>query len=284
MERGRASISVNLMDPDAENFLYKSLKVNSTHIKPRITQNCRWNLKDVIKVFLAYVILLFVGMPVIVRLFNTILNFNILSNVGQRSLILFISLFVNVAICSYVVYIVCVYYHQSITALGLSAANLLANIILGLKRYLIILPIIVFAGFVTNLISSYYWQTPEMQDVVRWVLEEKSFFILISLIFFGTVIAPMIEEILFRGFLQPALKNHLGGRYAIVVTASLFAAVHMDIFAFLQIFILGMLLGYLYEKTQTLAASIFVHILHNSLTLFFLLYFKYFFDGKVPVF
>lgn len=272
------------MGPDAEKFLYKSLKVNSTHIKPRVAQDYRWNLKDVIKVFLVYVVLLFVGMPVIVRLFSTILNFNILNNIGQRCLVLFISLFVNVAICSYVLYIVCVYYRQPITALGLSTVNFLANIKQGLKRYLIILPLIVLAGFVTNLISSYYGQTPEMQDVVRWVLDEKSFIVLISLIFFGIVIAPMIEEILFRGFLQPALKKLFGGRYAIVVTASLFAAVHMDIFAFLQIFILGILLGYLYEKTQTLVASIFVHILHNSLTLFFLLYFKYYFNGKVPAF
>ncbi|NUN24958.1 MAG: CPBP family intramembrane metalloprotease [Candidatus Jettenia caeni] len=123
-----------------------------------------------------------------------------------------------------------------------------------------------------------------MQDVVKWVLEEKSLFVIICLVFFGVIVAPILEEILFRGFLQSALKNTFGSRYALVISASLFAAVHMDVFAFLQIFILGILLGYLYEKTQTLAASIFVHILHNSLTLVFLLYFKYFLKGKVPVF
>ena len=227
---------------------------------------------------------MFVGMPVIVRFINTIFGFNILSSVGHRSLILFISLFINLLICSYVFYIVCIEYRQSITALGLSIVNLSGNIKQGIKRYVITLPLIILAGFIINLISSYYGQTPEMQDVVQWVLEEKSLFILVSLIFFGIIIAPIIEEIMFRGFLQPALKNSFGGRYAIAASASLFAAVHMDMFAFLQIFILGMLLGYLYEKTQTLAASVIVHILHNSLTLVFLLYFKYFLKGKVPVF
>ncbi|MFN3532924.1 MAG: lysostaphin resistance A-like protein [Candidatus Brocadia sp.] len=223
-------------------------------------------------------------MPIIVRFVNTLFDFDILSNVGPRSLILFISLFVNLLICAYVLYIVCIQYRQSITALGLSVENISDNIKQGIKRYLITLPLIILAGFVINLISSYYGQTPEMQDVVRWVLEEKSLFILVCLIVFGIVIAPLIEEIMFRGFLQPALKNSLGRRYAIVASASLFAAVHMDIFAFFQIFILGMLLGYLYEKTQTLVASVMVHILHNSLTLVFLLYFKYFLKGKVPVF
>lgn len=258
--------------------------MNSAQIKPRVALNCCWSIKDTIKVFLVYVILMFVGMPVIVRFLNTILGSNIINTVGLRSLILFISLFTNVLICFYVFYIVCIEYRQSITALGLSIANLPGNIKQGIKRYVITLPLIMFAGFVINLISSYYGQAPEMQDVVRWVLEEKSLFILASLIFFGIVVAPIIEEIMFRGFLQPALKNSFGGRYAIVVTASLFAAVHMDMFAFLQIFILGMLLGYLYEKTQTLIASIVVHILHNSLTLVFLLYFKYYLKGKVPVF
>ncbi|KXK30024.1 MAG: hypothetical protein UZ01_01808 [Candidatus Brocadia sinica] len=233
---------------------------------------------------MAYVILMFVGMPLIVRFINTLFGFNVLNNIAQRSLILFISLFVNVLICACVLYIVCIQYRQSITSLGLSAANLFVNIKQGIKRYLITLPLIMLAGFIINLISGYFGQNPEMQDVVRWVLEEKSLFVLVSLIFFGIVIAPVIEEIMFRGFLQPALKNFFGGRYAIVLSASLFAGVHMDIFAFFQIFILGMLLGYLYEKTQTLVASIIVHVLHNSLTLVFLLYFKYFLKGKVPVF
>lgn len=272
------------MDPDAEKFLYKLLSVNSTQIKHRAALNCPWNLKDAIKVFLAYMLLMLVGMPVIVRFINALFGYNVLNNITPRSLILFISLFVNLSICAYVLYIVCIQYHQSIAALGLSVTNLFSNIKQGIKRYLITLPLIMLAGFIINLISSYYGQNPEMQDVVRWVLEEKSLFILVSLIFFGIIIAPVIEEIMFRGFLQPALKNSFGRRYAVVVSASLFAAVHMDIFAFFQIFILGMLLGYLYEKTQTLIASIVVHVLHNSLTLVFLLYFKYFLKGKVPVF
>jgi membrane protease YdiL (CAAX protease family) len=258
--------------------------VNSARSKHNAAVNCRWNLKDAIKVFLAYVILMFVGMPLIARFISVLFGFNILSNVEHRSLILFISLFINLLICTYILFIVRVQYHQSVTVLGLSAVNLSANMKQGVKRYAITLPVIILAGFIINLISSYYGQTPEMQDVVRWVLEEKSLFILVSLIFFGIVIAPVIEEIMFRGFLQPALKNSIGSRYAIVVSASLFAAVHMDIFAFFQIFILGILLGYLYEKTQTLVAPVVVHILHNSLTLIFLLYFKYFLKGKVPVF
>lgn len=244
----------------------------------------RWNIKDAIKVFLAYLMLMFIGMPVIVQIIQVIFGYNALDNIGNRIVVLFFSFFINVSVCFYIFYIVGVEHHQPITALGLSLVHLSDNIKQGIKYYLIALPFIVFAGFIVNLISSYYNTAPDMQDVVKWMLEEKSLFVIICLVFFGIIVAPILEEILFRGFLQSALKNTFGSRYALVISASLFAVVHMDVFAFLQIFILGILLGYLYEKTQTLAASIFVHILHNSLTLIFLLYFKYFLKGKVPVF
>src|SRR3989337_2741617 len=281
---GRVFSFVNSMAPDTGKYLYKQLKVTSTQTRQRITLNCRWNIKDAIKVFLAYVILMFVGMPLIVQFVSAIFGHNFLSNIGPRNVVLFVTLFINLSVCSYVFYIVHVECHQSITALGLSLVNVSNNIKQGIKKYLVTLPFIILAGFVINLISSYYGINPEMQDVVQWVLEEKSLFILMSLVFFGIIIAPLIEEIIFRGFLQSALKNYFGRRYAIAISASLFAAVHMDIFAFFQILILGILLGYLYEKTQTLAVSVVIHILHNSLTLVFLRYFKYFLKGKVPVF
>lgn len=246
--------------------------------------NCRWNIKDAMKVFLAYITLMCAGMPVIMQCIHTLLGHTTLSVEGRRGIVLFVSLSVNIVIAVYVLYIVCIKYRHPVAAVGLSLANAAGNVKLGIKRYLVVVPLIILAGFVVNLIATYYGVTPEMQDVVQWVLEEQSVFILASLIFFGIFVAPLIEEIVFRGFLQPALKNTLGGRYAVVASASLFAAVHMDVFAALQIFILGMLLGYLYEKTQTLVASVAVHILHNSFTLVFLLFFKFFLKGKVPVF
>ena len=135
--------------------MYKLLKVNSTQTKQRITpDDCRWNLKDAIKVFLAYVILMFVGMPVIARLIHTIVGSSILGASVQRSVVLFVTLFINLTICLYVFYIVRLEYRQSITTLGLSIVNLSDNIKQGIKRYLITLPFIILAGFIINLISS----------------------------------------------------------------------------------------------------------------------------------
>ncbi|MBM4056294.1 MAG: CPBP family intramembrane metalloprotease [Planctomycetes bacterium] len=259
--------------------------MSNIRTQQKISLECHWSLKDAIKVFIAYLVFTFAGMPIFVRFLQTIFDFEVhIDSPSFRTMILFVSLLVNLIICLYICYIVRFEYRQSIVNLGLTLVNLPGNIKTGLIRYVITIPIIMLAGFIVNAVASYYGITPDMQDVVQWVLDEDSVMVLACLIFFGIIVAPTMEEIIFRGFLVPALKNYFGVRYAIFISAAVFAAIHMDAFAFLQIFILGILLGYLYEKTQSLATSIVVHILHNSLTLAFLMYFKFFLDGKMPVF
>jgi len=229
--------------------------------------------------------LMFIGIPILLRIINVLFGIDFQDTSGSfRIIVLFMSLLINLSICFYICYIVRFEQRQSLVNLGLTVVNLTDNIKEGLKKYAITLPFIMLAGYLVNIISSYFKVSPDIQDVVKWVLDEDSTFVLTILAFFGTVIAPVMEEIIFRGFLIPALKGRLGVRYAILISAAIFAAVHMDKFAFLQIFILGILLGYLYEKTQSIAASVVVHILHNSLTITFLMYFKFFLKGKVPVF
>jgi len=63
------------------------------------------------------------------------------------------------------------------------------------------------------------------------------------------------------------VRNVLGKQKAILVSGLLFAIVHLDVYIFLQIFILGLLLAYLFEKTGSLIAPITVHIFHNSATI-----------------
>ena len=53
----------------------------------------------------------------------------------------------------------------------------------GIIRYLFTLPIIILAGYVVNVVFGYFGITPELQDVVQWVLDEKSPLILGCLLF-----------------------------------------------------------------------------------------------------
>lgn len=88
---------------------------------------------------------------------------------------------------------------------------------------------------------------------------------------FAAVVAPINEEIFFRGFLVP--------RVGIVLAALLFAIPHLSynsthfVFWFLQVeaiaaFIFGLLAGYVFKGTESLYPTIVAHILFNSLSLF----------------
>jgi len=81
----------------------------------------------------------------------------------------------------------------------------------------------------------------------------------------AVLLAPVAEEVLFRGILYPALKQAGHPRVALWGTALLFAAVHMNLVTFLPLAVLALVLTALYERTNNLLAPITAHVLFNAL-------------------
>jgi len=79
------------------------------------------------------------------------------------------------------------------------------------------------------------------------------------------VIAPIIEETLFRGILLGSLKKYCGTWTAVIVSAAIFSALHMELFGFVPRLALGIGLGYLYEKYNSLIPAIGLHGFNNLL-------------------
>jgi membrane protease YdiL (CAAX protease family) len=82
----------------------------------------------------------------------------------------------------------------------------------------------------------------------------------------AVVLAPLAEELLFRGLIQSSLRRFFGSPWiAIGVTSALFGAVHLPIWpAVLPLAIFGVLLGYSYERTGKLLPAIVAHSLFNA--------------------
>ena len=86
------------------------------------------------------------------------------------------------------------------------------------------------------------------------------------------MLAPLMEEILFRGAMIPALLGWWGKRTstmkarwaAIATSALLFALAHMNPAQIPHAFIVGMLLGWLYTKTHSIAPGLLIHWINNS--------------------
>lgn len=104
----------------------------------------------------------------------------------------------------------------------------------------------------------------EPQDVALLIAGATDFErVLVPL--FAALLIPLLEELMFRGFLQNALESLLGAAPAVVLTSVAFAALH-GASAFIPIFGLSVLLGVVMLRTRRLAACWFVHGLHNGLT------------------
>jgi len=97
----------------------------------------------------------------------------------------------------------------------------------------------------------------------------QPFAVVIALWIGAALIAPVAEELFFRGILQSALVNLTQNRPAAIVLASAaFGAVHTSQpDAIAALVFLGLLLGYVYERTGALVAPIAVHAAFNLKTL-----------------
>jgi membrane protease YdiL (CAAX protease family) len=82
----------------------------------------------------------------------------------------------------------------------------------------------------------------------------------------AAIVAPLAEEVVFRGYLYPAAKRFCGPAGGIVFSSLVFAAAHGHVVALLPLFILAVILCLLYELTGSIWACMSVHFLFNAAT------------------
>ncbi len=85
----------------------------------------------------------------------------------------------------------------------------------------------------------------------------------------SVTLAPLMEELFFRGFLYPVLARRLGLPVAVLVTALGFAALHGAQLMFswgpvLVIFLVGLVLTMVRAKTNSVAAGVLIHMAYNG--------------------
>ncbi len=76
--------------------------------------------------------------------------------------------------------------------------------------------------------------------------------------------APVVEEIVYRGVVQPGLVTSWGRTAGIVVTAALFAAIHMQPIELPGLFAFALVLGWARHSTGTIGLSIVTHMAFNA--------------------
>lgn len=86
----------------------------------------------------------------------------------------------------------------------------------------------------------------------------------------GGIVAPFTEEVFFRGFVFPPLRDRFGSGWGIAFSSLMFAIAHLQPLALPALFALGALLTLLYHRTGSLWPGIIMHATVNTLALLIL--------------
>jgi uncharacterized protein len=126
----------------------------------------------------------------------------------------------------------------------------------------------VFVAFVTYLVLAGVYTVlfePPAEDLPEQLGADESTLLAVVTGLFVVVIAPFVEEFFFRGFLYQALRNSWGTIAGVLASSAIFSIVHSDLSKFVPLFILGIALALLFERTRSLWPCIMLHAINNAL-------------------
>jgi len=168
---------------------------------------------------------------------------------------------------------------QQITVLGLLISDfLMAGVLLYMgymrdkKQWEPVAPSVMLWTFVAGISAIFITDTiSSLADFLPDLLEDS--FASIESSWAGvlaiTIVGPVLEEMLFRGAITTELLKCYNPKYAIFLSALFFGIFHLNPAQILTAFLIGLLLAWLYYKTQSLWPGILVHIMNNSLAVYF---------------
>lgn len=90
---------------------------------------------------------------------------------------------------------------------------------------------------------------------------------IVLLVMIVTIGAPVVEELVFRGFIQGGLQQRFRQTTALIIGAVWFTIVHANPIEFPGLFAFGIVLGICFIKTKRLGMSVWAHVAFNATAL-----------------
>jgi uncharacterized protein len=106
---------------------------------------------------------------------------------------------------------------------------------------------------------------PEPQAAERAIAMVDPWLVVVSVV----ILAPLAEEVFFRGVVFNAWLREGGRRWAFIGSSVLFALIHISLVALVPIFLLGLALAWIYQRTGNLLAPIAMHATVNGISVAF---------------
>jgi len=172
-----------------------------------------------------------------------------------------------------------VHFARRLKGFGLNIRTIVKDFFMAIVNLLTVWPIMMAAItmtlFFAKLISGQEYEMQQHQQL-EMITEYPQLPLRIMIVFVAVIIAPLLEEMLFRGFIQTAIRSFFNIRNsawpAIAASSAFFAIMHEDPGHWPALFVLGVCLGYSYEKSGSLFRPIFIHLFFNASSVAIALY------------
>lgn len=161
-------------------------------------------------------------------------------------------------------------------ALGLRVRGLARHMFSGLAVFFAVAPLILIAGnlwqgFLRFVVGEEF---DPSQETVKHLIETPNLGLFVQIVIAAVLVAPVAEELFFRGLLYGFLRRYVRPAIAIPAGGILFGVVH-PLGVTGSMMILGCLLCYVYEKTGRLTVPIAIHFVFNLTSVVLIILFRF---------
>jgi len=136
------------------------------------------------------------------------------------------------------------------------------------------LAVLLLVTVVMSLFISLSPQPPQPQPIAELILNTHDWRQVVLLLVLVSVLAPVSEEMLFRGFIYPVLRFRFGIVGGIVISASLFGAMHLDLIRFLPLALGGACFALFCEKSASIYPAMIAHSIWNTVMTLLAFFYK----------
>lgn len=229
--------------------------------------------------FSLYVILFLFAVPLIVKFFSFVYSPLKIFFEGNPSLLIATVQILSIMIITCFIIIFSLFQDQgvvkSIWKIRPTPLSCLKDFGLGILTWMISFPVVACIDQLGDLLTYLTFGISRVEQVaVRYVrLSAESPYQLAIALISTMLAAPILEEWVFRGFLQTYLKSKLKFGKALIGSSLIFALFHIaptqgvsNFTLVLSLFTLALYLGFLYERQKSLIAPIALHMTFNSIS------------------
>ena len=142
----------------------------------------------------------------------------------------------------------------------------------GLACIYVVAPIV---GYFAGLLLEKIGEGTQPQVAVQMILDAKKNnpTLLVGLAIMACVVAPICEEILFRGYLYGLLKRYSCRFFAALISGLIFGLIHASLTSLAPLVVVGIFLAIIYEFSGSLWAPIITHSIFNTVNVMAMIFF-----------